>query len=826
MSNRPGLSALLPLFFVSLAAVAFEILLTRYFAIANWSEYGYWVISITMVGFSSSGVILSLFKDWCEPRARQILFITPGLLIAAAALGFHWVTVNPFNPLELQNQLLWQGQLLNIGKYYLALLPYFFLTGLYIGLYFLMYQRNIPRIYAADLTGAGLGALAILALMVWVHPFYLLPAVMVLLAAVQLGSILTLPRGRKLLPSLLVAAVFLGGEGLTIWFNQADFNEYKIIYPALHVEDNRVVADLKSPRGYYLILDNFTERLDTDFSNNFGLLGVSEPPATYGLYKDGNRISSLVKTLDYSGDYVKAALDSGPYLLLENPRTLLIGTRGGFRIREALELGAGQVMALEPDPTLFRLIGQGIDGVRHPSLSDPRVTLLDSSPAEVAASVSQPFDLIDLSSDFLGQSVSNKYAFTVEAMGSYLDLLKPGGLVSIPVSIREFTLYAVKMIETARQALLLAGKANPRDHLLVYRSAWNVRILIAREPFTRERIDSLLRFCDDRSFDTSFFPGIDPATVEVWNDLPLLSFASGQVLSRRDEASDAVRDQALELMGANPAGFLENHFFNLQPPTHDRPFFHSILDLKKLAAILKNIALIPREEIGYLVNVAVLSQSILLALVVLFLPLIRWRKRLPERTVIVKSVFYFAGLGFGFLFLEILLIEKASFFLNDFTSAFAVVLAAMLVFSGIGSYLSGYWLPAPARGVRIAGLVILVWCALAYVLLDPLLFALLHLPFAIKCVVLTLVLAPVSIAMGFPFPLGLSVFGGSRGNFLPWAWSLNGAFSVISTPLANLLAVSQGYSLLLVAGGALYLMVLILYPAPRAWNGPSRIVEI
>ena len=822
MSNRPNLSALLPLFFVSLAAIAFEILLTRYFAIANWSEYGYWVISITMAGFASSGVMLSLFKDWCEPRARQILFITPGLLIAAAALGFHWVTINPFNPLELQNPLLWQGQLLNIGKYYLALFPYFFLTGLYIGLYFLMYQRDIPRVYAADLAGAGLGALAILALMVWVHPFYLLPGVMVVLAAVQLGSILTLPAGRKLLPALLLAVIFLAGEGLAIRFNQADFNEYKIIYPALHVENNRVVTELKSPRGYYLLLDNFTERLDTDFSNNFGLLGVSEPPATLGLYKDGNRITSLPKSIDFPGDYVQAALDSGPYLLLDQPRTLLIGTRGGFRIRESLDLGAGQVVALEPDPILFRLIGQGHDGVRHPSLSDPRVTLLDSSPAELAISQFEPFDLIDLSSDFLGQSVSNKYAFTVEAMGSYLDMLTPEGLVSIPVNIREFTLYALKMIETARQALLRAGVADPRGHLIVYRSAWNVRILIFKTPLNRERIGKLLRFCDDRSFDTSFFPGIDPSQVEVWNDLPLVSFASGQVLSRPNEASDAVRAQALELLGADPEGFLENHFFNLRPPTHDRPFFHSILDLKKLGAILNNIALIPREEIGYLVNVAVLSQSILLALVVLLLPLIRWRKRLPERSVIGKGIFYFAGLGFGFLFLEILMIEKASFFLNDFTSAFAVVLAAMLVFSGIGSYLSGYWLPAPGRGVRIAGLVVLVWCALAYVLLDPLLFALLHLPFGVKCVVLTMLLAPVSIALGFPFPLGLSVFGGSRSNFLPWAWSLNGAFSVISTPLANLLAISEGYSLLLVAGGALYLMVLILYPAPKGWHGLPR----
>ena len=51
-------------------------------------------------------------------------------------------------------------------------------------------------------------------------------------------------------------------------------------------------------------------------------------------------------------------------------------------------------------------------------------------------------------------------------------------------------------------------------------------------------------------------------------------------------------------------------------------------------------------------------------------------------------------------------------------------------------------------------------------------------------------LAPVSLALGLPFPLGLARMG--RGGFLPWAWGLNGAFSVVATPLANLIALQGG----------------------------------
>lgn len=84
-----------PLFVVSLVAIGYEIALTRYFAIANWSEYGYWVISITMVGFAVSGVVLSLFKDFFFKKADVILFLTPPFLMVFGAAGYYFVSINP-----------------------------------------------------------------------------------------------------------------------------------------------------------------------------------------------------------------------------------------------------------------------------------------------------------------------------------------------------------------------------------------------------------------------------------------------------------------------------------------------------------------------------------------------------------------------------------------------------------------------------------------------------------------------------------------------------------------------------------------------------------
>jgi hypothetical protein len=809
---------LLPLFLVSLAAVGFEIALTRYFAIASWSEYGYWVISITMVGFAVSGVVLSLFKDFFARHHEDLLFATPLALLVTAAGGYWLTTINPFNPLEFQNPDAWFDQLLNIWKYYAALFPYYFLTGLYIGLYFLSYQEDIPKIYGADLAGAGAGALAVLVFMFWVHPFYLLAVLLPVIAVAALYHFPTRVAARRGSYLLMLAGLLAVCEAVPLGFNLADFNQYKSIYAPLHVDNNRVVQEIRSPRGYFMVLDNFTERLDTDFSNNAPSLGAVAPPLTYGLYNDGNRLTSLAKSGAYDGSYLRAALDAFPYELRPSPRVLLIGTRGGFRAPEALALGAVSVTALEPDATLFGLLAGQKDNPVATALADPRVRLLNESPAMLATAKGNQYDLVDVASDFLGLADVNKFAYTVEAIQDYHAVLSGDGVISIPVSIREFTVYAVRTLETVRTALLGLGVKSPRDHVIVYRSAWNARILVSKKAFSAGDVARLKAFAGERSFDTSIFPGMIPDKVEVWNDLPSVSFESERILSSSDKASDGLMEEGLRLFSADRDAFVRGHFFDLTPTTHDRPTFYAVLRLSELGTILKKIMLIPREELGLLINVAVLVQAVLIAALILGLPLIRWRKRRPETEAILRAVLYFAGLGLGFLFIEIFLIEKASFFLSDRTYAFAVVLAGMLIFSGLGSYYSSRYLRHPKKGLTLACAIVVAWLALAWLFLDGLLIAMLGMPLAFKLLALLALIAPVSFALGFPFPLGLYLFRGNRAHFLPWAWSLNGSFSVIATPLANLLALSAGYKMLLVFSLLLYAIVYVTYPVTHGEN--------
>ena len=801
---------LIPLFLVSLAAVGIETALTRYFAVANWSDYGYWVISIVMVGFAFSGVTLALSRDALLRHANILLASLPALLTLSAALGFSFTILNPFNPLQLQNQVTYLPQLGNIALYYLALLPFFFLAGLFISLTFVVNSQNIGRVYAADLTGAGLGSIIVLGLMYLLSPFSLIPA---LLPALALAAAFTAKFRKRAIFAASFALVL--SEALLLLGPQANVSQYKPIYPPLHTPNAKILAEIRSPHGDYLLLDDFTERVNTDISNDAGMLGYTDPPRSFGLYRDGIRIASLPNSAALNTGYAKGALDALPYTLRPNPNILLAGASGGFRISETLSLGAARITALEPEPVLYAALQHGL-GTSPAFPANNRVTISNLSPvaaAQTAAQTTGPFDIIDLSADFLDSSPANVNAFTVEAFTTYLNALSPNGIISIPVSIQDFPVYALRMLATVRAALTATHTPDPLAHVIIYRSAWNARILVSRTAFTAADIKTVTKWTDDRSFDVAFYKGFDfiAARNNLYNDLPAVSFDDGTVTATGSD--DSIADEAVQILQGQPS--ISSQAFNLTPVTNDRPVFYSVLRLANLNVLLARLQILPQAEIGALVNLAVLAQAIIIAIFVLLVPL--FSRRIAESqshsTGLIKPIIYFPALALGFLFIEIYAIEKASTFLNDRAAGFALVLSFMLIFSGLGSLISTRLEAIPQRGVWLACGILSIWAGLALMVLTPAMLAVSAWPFPIRAMLVIATIAPVSIALGLPFPLGLEKV--SSGSFLPWAWGLNGAFSVVATPLANLIARNFGLHAVLAAAIVLYIAAAASFPATR-----------
>jgi len=226
--------------------------------------------------------------------------------------------------------------------------------------------------------------------------------------------------------------------------------------------------------------------------------------------------------------------------------------------------------------------------------------------------------------------------------------------------------------------------------------------------------------------------------------------------------------------------------------------------------LLARLQILPQAEIGALVNLAVLAQAIVIAALVLLVPLAA-RRRERGGFSVPRPALYFSALALAYMFLEIFSIERVSLLLNDRATAFSLVLSVLLAFSGLGSFLSGRYAAHPGKAVALAFAVIAVWGVFMFYAAGPAALAAGVLPYGARVALAVLALAPVSLAMGMPFPLGLERVRRHK-FFLPWAWGLNGALSVVAPPMANLLLRNIGLHAVL--GGAILLYAVAALSLP------------
>jgi len=82
--------------------------------------------------------------------------------------------------------------------------------------------------------------------------------------------------------------------------------------------------------------------------------------------------------------------------------------------------------------------------------------------------------------------------------------------------------------------------------------------------------------------------------------------------------------------------------------------------------------------------------------------------------------------------------------------------------------------------------------------------AILAAPLEVRVIAGGLVLLPLGVLMGGMFPRGIAYLEGAAPGWVPWAWGINGAASVISSVASALLALSFGFSAVIAAGAVCY----------------------
>ncbi|KAA3656770.1 MAG: class I SAM-dependent methyltransferase [Chloroflexi bacterium] len=547
------------------------------------------------------------------------------------------------------------------------------------------------------------------------------------------------------------------------------------------------------------------------------LLSPLGPPPQAGLMLDGDNLMPITG-LSSNADDAAILADHLPaglaYRLKPNGRVLVIEAGTGMDVLWALAAGAEGVTAVIENRLVIETMQQTFAPFTHDLYNHPNVTIANQSGRVYTRQPgTERFDLVVVALTDSHRpvtsgaySLTEDYVYTVEAIEDYLRVLDEDGLLVITRWLQTPPSESGRLFGTIVAALSAEGK-NPADHLIAFRTLRTMTVLTSLHPFTAAEIAETHTFTQQRAFDVVHFPGMQIDDANRYNVLPEPTYF-----------------QLFQDILHDPAATSAEYRFDIRPPTDNRPFFFHYFRWQQTPEILASLGLTwqPFGGSGFFVLVALLLLVSLAAAVFIIGPLLFKQRFLPQRAQKTQSeensapstssavsslqVFvYFACLGLAFLFVEIPLAQRFILVLGQPVTALAIVIFTVLLFSGLGSFTVYRWRLSAGLGV----LVVLI--TIYPLLLPPVSSLALRLPEWGRIGLTILTLAPVGYLMGLPFAGGLRVVEQHNPAFVPWAWAINGSFSVISSVLAVMAALTWGFAAVLWLGATAYAVALLAF---------------
>lgn len=807
---------------LSSAALGYEVLLVRLLSIAEWHDVVSMVISLALLGYAVSGSVIAVARDRLTRRYAETFTLSALLFAVLAPLCYLAAGALPFNALEI----LWDPwQWAWLALVYLLLSVPFFFAATCIALTLTVHGTLVGRIYAADLLGAGLGAVAVLAALSTLQPEQALFAVALAgLFAAMLGTLAATPGW------LWAWRLAIGLAALALLLVPTDvlsprISPYKGLAQALQIQGAKQVAERSGPHALITVVSN--DEVPLRLAPSLSLHSPYLPAEQLAIFEDGEGPTALNR---FSGDYAVARyLDWTPaalvYRLQPTPeRVLILGAQMPSGLLLAALHGAMQIDALATDPGLIALIERDLadfDGWRY---QDRRVALHHATARSFLAGRSGRYEVIRLNLGGAGEggagALREDYAATVGGIRAMWGHLSQDGLIAIGCALEIPPRLALKLLATARDALERSGVRDPGAHMTLIRGWESAELIISANPLGPERIAALREFVRSRGFDLAWYPGIQAGEANRYQRL----------------AQPWLFEGASALLGPDPDAYQRQYKFDLQPATDDRPYVFNSFRWEVLPELLalREQGGIGLLEMGYPLLVATLAQAIVLGLLLILAPLSGLRGPGASNSGTGgrwRILVYFLAIGLAFMFIEIAFIQRFILYLGDPVWATAVVVSGFLVFAGLGSLSSARWWATgrwpTRRRLALTATLGIALVAGSYLLLLPQLgFELTKLATIARLTVAYLLLAPLAFLMGMPFPLGLTATAHWRIDLIPWAWAINGCASVTGALLAKLIAVGQGFACVVTIAGSLYLLAVLAFPEPsRRLGGPSDVAE-
>jgi hypothetical protein len=767
----------------SFAALLLELALTRLFSVVLFYHFAFLAISIALLGLGAGGVFAYLRQERLSSMATRPLAACLCSLNAVAIPIVLEIVLHVPVSLELS----WTN-LLKLTVMYLAAAVPFLLTGVLFSVVFARETGTITRLYGADLLGGALACLSVVPLLNWIggpNAILFAAAVMAVAAAVWANS-----RGMRnaavAIAGILVVLIAVNYSGRLI----------DVIYAK---------GMLRNKSWVEFARWNAISRVEVDRQgDNSKAIVIDADASTYIMNVDphGWQGTAWQKNL-------MAAPPALANVLRPRGEFAIIGPGGGVDVLRAVANGSPSVTGIEINPIIANSIMRGryADYAYH-LYERPEVHLQVTDGRSFVRNAKQKFDVVQMTLvDTWASTAAGAFAlsenslYTVNAFREYFEHLKPDGMIAVTRWEFRQPREALRVVSVATEALHQLGVQNPSKHFIVVsegdldEDGIPVVVLAKKSPFIPEEEAAVA------------------AHIESTEDLVALY-----------TPSTPGQNPFSALIASNdPQAFVRQYPYNVAPVDDNAPFFFFTL---KTDQILHDGGL--QRGIDWKVNLGVVVLGIVFAisLVAVLAFLVGPMALRGGRRQRALPLLYFVGVGLGYILVEIAFIQRFVLFLGHPTYALTVVIFLLLLSSGAGSLASRRWLSSTARGWIPLGVLVLAISLYTWGL-TGLLTSLIGLPFLMKLVVSAVVLVPLGLVMGMPFPTGLRAMANTPEVELPasefgeavnsdsaveWAWAVNAASSVLGSVLAMVIAIHFGLNTTVACGAAAYLLSLALFP--------------
>ncbi len=811
------------IFYISFLCISLELFLTRILNLKTFNHVVYVVIPFAILGYGIGANLYLLAEGFVYRFRREKVIAFNLILLSVLIVASILIIIRLPLTIKLLEEFFLSirpGLMLSLS-YFVLMIP-FVVIGFLILFLFSENPAESPKFYFWDLVGAGAGAFASFFLINYLQLFHAI--VFLSITVFFLGILFLMPQRKAavLIGWAIISAAILhfipeisnyesdakGWENFTKFFKPTQFETInRRWHPMGRTDIYHILGHQRQDLLYYQAEGTFEINLKprpdfSYFSTNF--LGGTP---VYKLSIEGlNERNSQLDLFSQAMEF--------PYVLLKNPRVVVIGAGGGRDIFMAKTHGATDIIAAEINPEVYRSMSPGGPMYEYSGkiYKLPGVKVLNIDGRNMVKNLpSESYDLIILNGvdTFSGLSsgayaYAESYLYTKNAIMDYYRLLKPRGMMNFNRWIfidEHWDRETIRLFTIIMDALRSVGVTQPWQNIMVgAHHGWGMT-LVKKTPFTIDENLLVTNYWDQHKTD--------------------LVYPSKALSNRETDKLNYFDLDALAFINGKEKDFIKSYRFDISVITDDNPFFYKYYRFSDFKPKELNKASVAYSNYGagfviFLTQGLVLFNGTIFCLIFIGLPLILLRrenlKRIPGLARIA-FVIYYACLGVGFMFIEIPIMQKFTLLLGSPIYAISVTLAALLIFAGIGSNFINFLKVKLGSGRLILGATILT-IGLIFSLIRSSEWITNHFigwPFAMRILMVCLILLPFGLCLGTFFPTGLSLIHNDVKGAMAWAWGINCGFSVIGSMLSIILAQFHGFNLILSIAAAIYLVAGLIF---------------